>query len=117
MTLRNLALPTALLSLALSGCIMSSNGRTSQSGQYVSPKTFDQIQDGNSKEYVLAILGHPTSRTSLEDGVEIWKWRYTETRDSSRQIIFLLNTSNKNEAEHNTFVEFEDGLVTNAWRD
>ena len=117
MRVRILSVPVVLLAFTLSGCIVSSNGRSSQSGQYVSPKTFEQIEVGKSKDFVLAVLGPPTSRSSLEDGEEVWRWRYTETRDSSRQILFLLNTSNKDEVEHNTFVAFKDGVVTNSWRD
>jgi outer membrane protein assembly factor BamE (lipoprotein component of BamABCDE complex) len=117
MKLRNIALTAALLASTLSSCIISSKGHTSHSGQFVSNETFEQIEVGRPQDYVLAILGEPTTKNPLEDEVEIWKWRYTESRSSSGHIIFLLNASNSKDRQYNTFVEFEDGLVSKAWRD
>ncbi len=117
MKLQNVALPAVLLSALLCGCVISSSGRASHSGQYVSAATFEQIEAGKSKEYVLALLGDPTTKTSLDDGVEIWKWRYTESRSSSGHIFLLLDASSSKDEQHNTFVEFEHGVVAAAWRD
>ena len=112
-----LVLPTLLLAALLPGCLITSNGNTSHSGQHISGETFDQVQQGTSVGFVLATFGEPTSRTKLEDGGEIWRWRYTETRSSSGTVILLLSSSNRTEKQHNTFVEFRDGVVVKTWRD
>ena len=65
----------------------------------------------------MAVLGDPTTKTTLDDGTEIWKWRYTESRSSSGSVFLLLSTSDSKDHQNNTFVQFENGLVSKAWRD
>jgi hypothetical protein len=53
----------------------------------------------------------------LTNGTEIWKWRYTEQRQSSGTVIFLLSAESNTNNVKTTFVEFKDGVVVKAWRD
>jgi len=110
-------LPALLLSALLPGCLITSSGDTSYSGQHISAETFEKVEAGTSKGFVLATFGEPSARTTLEDGSEVWRWTYTENRSSSGTVIFLLNSSSRKETQHNTFVEFADGVVARSWRD
>ncbi len=114
---------TAFLFLALAGatlcpsCLINTSSHSDVSGKYVSPDTVAQIQPGKSEAYVLALIGEPSSRIMLDDGTQIWKWQYTETRNSQGHVIFLLNSDTSTATEKTTYVEFQDGAVVRAWRD
>jgi len=104
--------------LAAPACVISAGSDTEISGQYISQRTLDRIEPGEDKEYVLALLGEPSSRTTLDDGVEIWKWRYLEKRRSRGHLIFVFDTDSKTETRHVSYVEFgPDGTVVKAWQD
>ncbi|MEM1449512.1 MAG: outer membrane protein assembly factor BamE [Planctomycetota bacterium] len=109
------ALPVALLA---SSCFVISTGSSkSVSGQFVGAETLGQIQPGDSKDYVLAVLGDPTSQTVVDDWTEIWRWRYRETRKTRGHVLILFNNDSSSEREHSTYVQFENGAVSRAWRD
>jgi len=97
--------------------IVSSHSDVDRTGNYVSPETFEQVKVGTSTEYVTAILGEPSSKSTLSDGTEIWKWRYTEVRESHGGVIFVVNSRKTTDSVHNSYVEFQDGKVARAWRD
>jgi outer membrane protein assembly factor BamE (lipoprotein component of BamABCDE complex) len=99
------------------GCLIGSSSRTNVSGRYVGPDTLAQIQPGKSEAYVTALLGDPSDKIQVEDGTSIWKWRYTETRNSSGTVIFLVASDSKTETQRTTYVEFNHGTVVKAWHD
>jgi outer membrane protein assembly factor BamE (lipoprotein component of BamABCDE complex) len=103
--------------LALGACIINAHSHTERSGLYVSAETLRQIEPGRSRDYVLALLGEPTSRTTLDAGVEIWKWAYSETRRSEDTLIFVFSGENSERVAGAAYVEFQDGVVTKTWRD
>lgn len=116
MTMRISFLSLALAALA-SSCVINADSHTEYSGQYISPKTIAQIEEGHSSDYVLAILGEPTTRTEVGEQVEIWKWQYREKRTSSGAVFLLYSGSNKDERNKATYVELRDGVVVKAWQD
>jgi outer membrane protein assembly factor BamE (lipoprotein component of BamABCDE complex) len=105
------------LGLCLPSCVISSSSRTEYSGNYVSDQTLQQVKVGAKPDYVLAVLGEPSTKSRLEDGTEIWKWRYTQSRSSSSSIIFAFSGNSKTDTVRNTYVQFEDGKVVKSWRD
>jgi len=107
-----------LLTLSSTSCvIVHSDKGVNRTGDYVSPRTLEQIKTGVSAEYVLAILGSPTTKSELENGTEIWKWRYTETLESHGGILIVFRSKSSTDTVHNSFVEFEDDTVVRTWRD
>lgn len=105
------------LLLLTSGCLITSASSEHRSGNYVSDSTFNQIQPGKTTEgWVDATLGKPTSISRLEDGTQVWKYDYTETRDSSGAVFLLFGGSSSTETHHTAFVEIKDGIVRKAWR-
>lgn len=116
MRLASTLVPVALaLVPLLPGCLIGSHSRTENVGRYVSQTTLSQIQPGKSKEYVLALIGEPTTRTTVDEHTELWKWSCVERKDSGGHVIFLISADNRTEIERTTFVELHDGVVVRAW--
>ncbi len=116
--LRGTLLGSALLACtAVSGCLISGDSHTQTSGQYVSADTLAQITPGKPIDYVIALLGEPTTKSSVSDGTEIWKWTATEHRKSSGGVLFIVGTNNETEHTRSAYVAFRGGVVEKAWRD
>lgn len=116
--LRSFLVPTALVACALaSACVIASDSDTSVSGRYVSETTLAAIEPGKTSDYAMAILGEPSQKSVLKDGVEIWQWHYTKRTASDTAVIFLVAAENNTTTQHTTYVEFKDGVVVKAWRD
>lgn len=102
----------------LPGCLISGSSDTKISGQYVGPATFNEIEPGvTTVDWVRGVLGEPTTKTSLADGSEIWKWSYTRKRSSAGGVFLLIGSSSAEETVGATFVQIKDGVVVKAWRD
>src|SRR5581483_7937534 len=108
----------AVLALSLGGgCLVGSSNQVTRSGNYISDSTFNQIQPGKtSASWVLATLGPPTSKTQVDGGSEVWKYAYTETRDSSGYVFLLFGGNDRQVTTGNAFVEIKDGVVVKSWR-
>ncbi len=112
-----LLLGAGMAVLPLSCTIISGSSDISYSGNYVGEETFSRVIPGKSKEFVEALLGAPTSRAEAGEGIEIWKWAYTERKSSSGGLILIFSGSSRAETRHNLFVKFQDGKVAETWRD
>lgn len=113
-----LAALLAASTLFMSGCLFSGSSKTVQSGTYVGHATFAQIEPGvTDQEFVLAVLGPPSSRATLHDGAELWKWEHTSRRSSSGSVLFLMASNSHRETRNVTFVLLRDGIVERAWQD
>ena len=117
MLVRPLATLGALVLAA--GCVVvHSDSETHYSGRHVSEATLAQITPGKSQDFVLAVVGEPTSRTRLDDGGELWKWAHTRRETSSGHFILLFSGDRSVTSEGATYVEFTpEKLVRQAWRD
>ena len=99
------------------GCLVSGSNVEKTTGNFVAPSTLDQIKPGKTTAaWVRATLGAPSSQGKLDDGSEVWKYEYTEKRESDTAVFLIFGGSNKTEKNRTVFVEFKDGVVTNAWR-
>lgn len=107
-----------MLPFGTAGCLVTSNSSEHRSGTYVSDSTFNQIRPGETTEgWVEATLGKPTSVSRLEDGTQVWRYIYTERRDSSGAVFLIFGGSNTTQTTHTAFVEFDpNGVVRKAWR-
>ena len=108
-----------LLAATNAACVVvQSDSRTHYSGRHVSEATLAQVQPGATQEYVLALLGEPSVRTSLGDGSAIWKWMHTRKETAPGSFILLFSGGRSVEIEGATYVEFtSEGLVRHTWRD
>jgi hypothetical protein len=104
--------------LVLPGCLISGSSDTKMSGAYVGPSTFGEIEPGvTTVDWVCAVMGEPTSKATLDDGSQIWKWAYTRKHSSAGGVFLLVGGSSKSEEQGATFVQMKDGVVVKAWRD
>ena len=108
---------TLIAATTLSGCLIDTSSHNDISGRYVGSETFAQIQPGKNQEYVAALIGDPSTKTVLDGGTEIWKWTYSERKNSSGSVIFLFSADSHTDSQKTTYVEFKDGVVVKAWRD
>lgn len=106
------------LALSLApACIIHADSHTTRSGKYISTETVQRIEPGKPAEYVVAVLGEPSSRQSLADGTEIWKWTYRERKQSSGAVFLVVDSDSTTETERATYVELQHGVVIRAWQD
>jgi outer membrane protein assembly factor BamE (lipoprotein component of BamABCDE complex) len=114
--LRLLMLLAATIACAgLPGCLAVRDNSTTISGTKILPATFAQIEPGKSKEFVLGLLGEPSIKVKKDDGVELWKWRYSETHKNNSGFIFVFISKDETKVEKTCCVEFTEGVVTKVW--
>jgi outer membrane protein assembly factor BamE (lipoprotein component of BamABCDE complex) len=102
--------------LAAAGCVISS-ARTDYDGTYVASETLRRIEPGDTQSSVLDLLGPPAGKSDLGDGRQRWSWRWSKVR-RSRDTTLLISTSAQTVEEAGVaYVEFADGVVTDAWRE
>lgn len=103
--------------LSTTGCLVMGSASQKRTGKYVSETTMEKISPGETTAgWVLATLGEPDQRSTLEDGSEVWRWNYTERRASNSTVFLLFAGSDEKEANGSVFVELRDGIVINKWR-
>lgn len=100
-----------------SSCVIVSDSQHDVSGSFVSRSTLEQIEQGASKAHVTTLLGEPTGQTSTDALTEVWRWTSHESRNSSARVFLLLSDTHHSQVARNTFVEFDDGVVSKAWQD
>lgn len=113
----------ALLScLTLPGCLFGNNTHTESTGQFVSSKTLTRVQPGQTAEFVLGLLGEPTSKVTAQgetpgQEVQIWKWSYSQNVEANKSVFLIFGSKSRTNSSGNTYVEFSEGKVVSAWRD
>lgn len=113
----NQLLVVALAATLFPACIINANSHTTRSGKYISSETVQRIEPGKNADYVVAVLGDPSSKQVLGDGTEIWKWSYRERKTSSGAVFLIIDSDQTTETERSTYVELKDGQVARAWQD
>jgi len=107
----------ASMLIMTSGCVRSRSS-IQTTGRYIGDQTVARIEPGKTtREWVLAVMDEPTSKSRLENGVEIWKWSYQRVKTSSGSVLFLVAGSGRDETIRNVYVEFEGDIVRQVWRD
>lgn len=102
----------------LSGCLVRSSSRTEYSGRYIGAETVRQIEPGKSKEdFVLAVLGSPSSKTQVADGSEVWKWDYRKKHHSRGKVFLIVSADDSSETQGATYVVLRDSVVEKVWQD
>ncbi len=113
-------IPTLALLVAVAGlgaCVIDTSAHVEKSGRQFSHETLDEVRPGRTQEFVLALLGEPTSRSHAGDKTEIWKWEYKTREHRSGSFIFILDSDKTTEVRGTTYVMFDDGKVAKVWQD
>jgi outer membrane protein assembly factor BamE (lipoprotein component of BamABCDE complex) len=112
-----LTLVMAFIPMFAGGCLISADSSQHRSGSYVSDETLRQIEPGKTtSDWVRATLGAPTKVDKLEGGGELWKYTYTERKESSGAVFLIFAGHDKKEISGTVFIEVRDGVVTKTWR-
>lgn len=89
-------------------------------GTYVSEKLFDRIElKRTTGEWLVAVLGEPDSKSTLSDATEIWRWAYQPTSEQISPFT-VWGGGGKDEPrvrQSLTFVQLQNGIVVDRWRD
>ncbi|MEO1582964.1 MAG: hypothetical protein AAFR96_00125 [Planctomycetota bacterium] len=105
------------LVVSTSGCIHGSSV-TSESGVRVGSTTFSRIEPGvTTKDWIRTTLGEPQRRSVSEGGRELWVYDYERTERSRGTFLLVIGGSDTSTTSTVTYVEFKDGVVTQAWQD
>ncbi len=133
-----LAVGTMLLAVGISGCghsrvetdstlhgdmklEMHIQGPTIKyDGVFVSEKLFDRVKEGKTgTDWLIAVLGEPTSKAELRDGSEIWKWSYRPL-EQGVSVVTLFGGGSKDQPQpqpSSAFVRIQGATVVEKWRD
>lgn len=104
--------------LFLTGCLFGGHSDVRREGNYVSSNTLSQIEPGKTTSaWVRAVIGEPNEKNRLGDHEEIWKYSYSETKDSGGYILFIFETDDKKVTRNNIYVQFKDDIVSQRWQD
>ncbi len=105
------------LTVGAGGCSVGMQSHTDTTGSYIAPQTLAQIGPGQSKDYVLALLGEPTVKKPAGGTTEIWEWSYVQKQITSGDLPLLVGTASNTETKHTAYVQFDNGVVSKTWRD
>ncbi len=108
-------LAVALLGASLGGCIITNNSSNRVTGKKITAEQLAQVKAGATKESVVDLLGVPSKRSDLGNGLEVWEWDYTENTNKASGFIFLYQSDTSTHVDQATSVEFKDGAVTKTW--
>ncbi len=112
---RVLALAAAIACAGFSGCVVTSDHHTTITGHKIADATFAQVAPGQTKDFVAGLLGEPSEKSKQDNGLEQWRWHYTETERSGGGVIVVFATTTSTKTDQTRYVEFKDGVVARAW--
>lgn len=88
-------------------------------GVYVSEKILERVEPGKTRtDWLLAVLGEPTSRSPLEDGSEIWKWCYRPVEQEA-SFVQIMGGGDGEPSLHpvSSYVHVRNGVAIEKWSD
>jgi outer membrane protein assembly factor BamE (lipoprotein component of BamABCDE complex) len=99
-----------LLAVGLASCSSTQKDVITTSGQDIAPATFAQVVPGQTKEFVVSVLGQPSERLREENGNELWKWYYFQ-KHRTGDVFFLSPVTEETKTESVHTVEFRGNVV------
>jgi len=106
----------AIIAVAgLTGCLSTNESFSDTAGANPRRLEFDGIKTGQSKDFILGLLGEPKEKITEDDGGELWRWPYLDRNTATNGFIFLYLNSNQTTVEKNRYVEFKNGIVAKTW--
>jgi len=104
--------------LTLPSCLIGTRSHSERTGTYVSAETLSKVQPGANQDLVRDLLGNPSSRVTLDDGGQVWKWSYKTETNGKDTVFLLIGSRHSNTEEGSAYVEFDtEGQVLKSWRD
>ena len=111
----------AMLSSALlvsAGCLVTANSNTQTSGRPIIKSLASHIEVGKTtKEDALTLLGQPTSESKNDNGMEVLRYRYSETKTNNSVFIFLWACSSEDKKSDEVVLVFKNDILQSYSRD
>jgi outer membrane protein assembly factor BamE (lipoprotein component of BamABCDE complex) len=107
----------SLVGFALTGCFVTNSSNTNIAGKTVPDDLFTQIHAGQSREFVVDLIGEPFKKATEDNGREVWRWNYIETKTAERTFMIFYVAVDRTNTTQTVVVAFKDGIVTKAWRE
>jgi len=107
----------SLLGLSLGGCFATNSTNTNIAGKAIPDEVFAQIQPGKTKDFVIDLLGNPTLKTTEDNGREVWRWNYDETKTAEKTFMIFYVAVDRTHTIQTEAVAFKDGVVVRTWRE
>ncbi len=105
-----------LMCLVISGCLVVSDTSRHVSGKKIKESTLKQLEPGKTtKEWTISVLGTPTSRNKLDNGIEVFKYEYTETVNEEAAVFLLVASDSEKKTSQSVILEFKDNILTRYW--
>jgi hypothetical protein len=103
-------------SFLLAGCVATQSD-VRYSG--VENSQLRQIKQGiTTKDQLVGMIGEPTEESMTEDGVEILRYKCTETRDNQFAMFPPpIAIKDKRQTEHTIVFKIKDGIVQRFWKE
>ena len=105
-----------LVCFVTSGCVVSSDTTSQESGKKLKNSTLKQLEPGQTtKEWTVSVLGMPSSRNKLDNGTEVWKYEYSKTVENEFAIFLLWASDSEKKISQSVCLEFKDNILTRYW--
>jgi len=86
-------------------------------GKNIPDEVFAQIQPGKTKDFVVDLLGNPAMKTTEDNGREVWRWNYDETKTAAKTFMIFYVALDRTHTTQTDAVAFKDGVVVKTWRE
>jgi outer membrane protein assembly factor BamE (lipoprotein component of BamABCDE complex) len=100
------------------GCLVMSGTSVEQHGVRVTRSTLDQVEIGTTSEaWVVATLGEPTERTTVEgqEHVSVLRYDFVESRSEGGTVFLIFAGGKDVTTTTRTFFEVTGGVVSRYW--
>ena len=112
------ALRAGLLGLAGAGLAACRSTPPPQTGICIGPETLKQFDAGKTREaWVRAILGEPTSVSTVADDPDVTVLRYSTMQQSDKSLIDSVLGTPGESAVGTVYFVVRDGIVERFWAD
>ncbi len=107
----------SLLGLGLTGCFATNSSNTNIAGKTIPDDLFAQVQPGKPKDFVVDLLGYPATKITEDNGREVWRWDYSETKTAAKTFMIFYVAVDRTHTTQTAAVEFQNGVVVKTWRE
>jgi outer membrane protein assembly factor BamE (lipoprotein component of BamABCDE complex) len=107
----------SLLGLGLTGCFATNSSNTNIAGKTIPDDLFAQVQPGKTKDFVVDLLGPPATKITEDNGREVWRWDYNETKTAAKTFMIFYVAVDRTRTIQTAAVAFQNGVVVKTWRE
>lgn len=107
-----------VFALTAGGCLVMGGKSIDESGTKVTSATLDQIKIGETTEaWLVATLGEPQSRTTVESDptVNVLRYEHVVCKADGATVFLIFAGGSEEKKTTTTYFETTDGVVSRYW--